>query len=73
MSDHELLLDYLTVKAAYQPKAIPTRNAWTFFSKMTGIPQVWTLDEQQQPVPFAQADDRILSIHHSPKGDPRIL
>ncbi|MBP3040045.1 S9 family peptidase [Bacillaceae bacterium Marseille-Q3522] len=66
-------MDYLTVKSAYQSQAIPGKNKFTFVSKLTGIPQVWTLDGQQQPVLYIEADDRIVTIYHSPQGDKTVI
>lgn len=67
------LLSYLTVKSAYQSQAIPNKNKFTFISKLTGLPQVWTLDENQQTVRFGQFEDRVLGVHHSPQGDQTVI
>lgn len=60
------------MKSAYQSQAIPGKNTFTFVSKLTGIPQVWTLDENQKPVQFIQAPDRTLSVFHSPDGNKTV-
>lgn len=68
MSDVPILMEYLTVPSAYKPGVIPGRNAWTFLSRVGGIPQMWALDEQQTPFLFMEAEDRILSVFYHPQG-----
>lgn len=73
MSKTNDLLAYLTVNTAYQSQAIPTKNTFTFISKLTGIPQVWTLDENKKPVQFATFNDRVMGIQHAPQGDKAVI
>lgn len=73
LNQEEELLEYLTVKSAYQCKAIPGRNKFTFLSKLTGIPQIWTMDDNQQPVRYVELDDRPISVHHSPIGGYSVI
>ncbi|WP_243292225.1 S9 family peptidase [Bacillus sp. FJAT-47783] len=69
----EELLAYLTVKSASKSEAIPTKNKFTFISNITGLPQVWTMNEEQEPVEYVHFEDRIMSVHHSPKGDKTVV
>ncbi|SIT74176.1 prolyl oligopeptidase family serine peptidase [Edaphobacillus lindanitolerans] len=73
MTEEELLLEYLTVNSAYEPQAIPETERFTFISKITGIPQVWTLGENGEPAPFAEMPDRVLSVFHSPDGQRTVI
>lgn len=66
-------MHFLTVTPAYSPKKIPGKNRFTFITKITGIPQIWTLDENQNPVPFVQTDDRVLYAAHSSLGDRTVI
>lgn len=68
MNTDEKLLAYLTAKSAYQSKAISKEQGFTFISKITGIPQIWTLNGRGEPVQFAELEDRVLSVFHSPNG-----
>src|SRR5699024_12288247 len=49
MTPEEKLNTYLQAQSAYDSKAIPGKNAFTFLSKKTGMPQVWTLDAMGKP------------------------
>lgn len=69
MINQEELLEYLQVNAAFKSQAIPNKGTFTFVSKITGIPQIWTLDENKEPVQYIKTEDRPLSIHHSPNGE----
>jgi dipeptidyl aminopeptidase/acylaminoacyl peptidase len=71
--NEEELLEYLKVKSAYQSQGIPGTDKFTFISKLTGIPQVYTLNETQEPVPYVELSDRPLTIHHSPNGRKSII
>jgi dipeptidyl aminopeptidase/acylaminoacyl peptidase len=71
--NEEELLEYLKVKSAYQSQAVPGTDKFTFISKLTGIPQVYTLNEAQQPIPYVKLSDRPLSIHHSPNGCKSVI
>ncbi|WP_052455700.1 S9 family peptidase [Bhargavaea cecembensis] len=73
MQEEELLLEYLTVNSADEPQAIPQHETFTFISKITGIPQVWTLGEEGEPVRFAETPDRVLSVFHSPDGQRTVI
>ncbi|MFB5674369.1 S9 family peptidase [Paenibacillus terreus] len=73
MNEEEILLQYLTVKSAYACSAIPGTGKWTFLSKMSGIPEAWTLDEEQNPILFVRAEDRILSLLHAPDGKRAVV
>jgi dipeptidyl aminopeptidase/acylaminoacyl peptidase len=72
MNEKELLA-YLEVKSAYQSQSIPGKNRFTFISKLTGIPQVWTLDEDKKPIQYVNLPDRTLSIAHSPNGQMALI
>ena len=51
MTDEEkVLLDFLKVNSAYEAKVIPGTSTFTFMTKLTGIPQVWKLDEEGEAV-----------------------
>ncbi|WP_339251571.1 S9 family peptidase [Sporosarcina sp. FSL W8-0480] len=74
MSDEEkVLLDFLKVNSAYEAKVIPGTGTFTFLSKLTGIPQVWTLDPSGEPIQFIETHDRVLSVYHSPTGDRTVV
>ena len=69
MTDEEkVLLDFLKVNSAYEAKVVPGTSTFTFMTKLTGIPQVWKLDEEGEPFQFIEMHDRVLSVHHSPTG-----
>lgn len=67
------LISYLTVNSAYQSKAISGSENFTFISKITGIPQVWTLDHNGKPVQYIKTEDRVLDVCHSPEGDQVVV
>ena len=69
----EILLDYLEVSSAYQSQAIPSSDKFTFFSKLTGIPQVWTLGTNGEPEQFIETNDRVMSVFHSPTGEHTVV
>lgn len=74
MTDEEkLLLDFLKVNSAYDAKVIQGTETFTFLSKLTGIPQVWKLDEDGVPFQFIDTHDRVMSVHHSPTGDRTVV
>lgn len=73
MKEQEELLAYLNVVAAEQSKAIPNKDSFTFISKITGIPQLWTIDEHGEPKQFATFEDRVMSAHHSPTGEQIVV
>ncbi|WOV88125.1 S9 family peptidase [Sporosarcina oncorhynchi] len=73
MNVQDELIDYLTVNAAYEPAAIPTTRAFTFLTKLTGMPQLWTLDEKDEPVQLLHTHDRVLSVFHSPDGNKTVI
>lgn len=73
MTKEQELLDYLNVVTAEQSAAIPKTNQFTFISKITGLPQLWTLDERAEPKQFAEFEDRVMSAHHSPTGERTIV
>ncbi|WP_423801868.1 S9 family peptidase [Neobacillus sp. SAB-20_R2A] len=62
------LISFLTVNSAYQSKVIPGSERFTFISKITGLPQVWTLDSTQVPVRYIETEDRVIDVCHSPAG-----
>lgn len=72
-TNDEILLDYLKVSPAYQSQAIPGSEKFTFVSKLTGIPQVWTLGADGDPEKFVETQDRVMSIFHSPTGDKTVI
>lgn len=73
MTPEEKLKVYLQAQSAYDSKAIPGKNAFTFISKRTGMPQAWTLNEKQEPVLFGAFQDRVMSVHHAPGGDKTVI
>ena len=74
MTDEEkVLLDFLKVNSAYEAKVVPGTSTFTFMTKLTGIPQVWKLDEEGKPFQFIEMHDRVLSVHHSPTGDRTVV
>lgn len=73
MINQDELLEYLKVNTAYKSQAIPGNDGFTFISKRTGMPQIWTLDEQQNPVQYVKTKDRPLSIHHSQNGEMTVI
>lgn len=73
MPNEGKLLAYLNATSAYSSQAIPTKNKFTFISKMTGIPQVWTLNDKHEPVRFGHFEDRVMSVHPSPQGDQTVV
>lgn len=73
MEEHEELLAYLNVVSAEQSQAIPGGETFTFITKLTGIPQLFTLDQHGEPVQFTEFEDRVMSAHHSPVGDKTVI
>lgn len=73
MQKEDQLLAYLNAKSAYQSKTIPTKNKFTFLSKLTGMPQVWTLGEDEKPIQYGRLQDRVVSVHHSQDGDRSVI
>lgn len=74
MTDEEkVLLDFLKVNSAYEAKVVPGTSTFTFLTKLTGIPQVWKLDENGEPFQFIEMHDRVLDVHHSPTGDRTVV
>src|SRR5699024_9480042 len=73
MTPEEKLKVYLQAQSAYDSKAIPGKNAFTFISKRRGMPQAWTLNEKQEPVLFGAFQDRVMSVHHAPGGDKTVI
>jgi dipeptidyl aminopeptidase/acylaminoacyl peptidase len=71
--DYQDYMHYLTVTAAYSPKRIPGKTQLTFLTKITGLPQLWTLNERRQPVPYVETIDRVLYYAHSPLGDRTVI
>ncbi len=73
MMNQQLLQDFLRVPSAYKSQTIPGTGSFTFISNKTGLPQIWTLDDGQNPVLFTSMEDRTLSIFHSPNGKKTII
>lgn len=73
MKESEKLLNYLTVPSVQQAEVIPTKNQFTFIAKMDKLPQAWTLDHNDQPIPFGTFSDRVMSVYHSPQGDKAVI
>ncbi|HLR15631.1 MAG TPA: S9 family peptidase [Bacillota bacterium] len=73
MTEEEELLAYLNVVAAENSKAIPGKDTFTFISKLTGIPQVFTLDAHGKPKQVVEFDDRVMSAYHSPDGSQTVI
>ncbi|MEZ7172838.1 alpha/beta fold hydrolase [Sporosarcina sp. OR05] len=69
----DILLDLLTVHSAYDVQAIQRTGDFTFLSKLSGLPQVWKLDENDEPIQFIHAHDRVQSVYHSPSGDRTVV
>lgn len=73
MTPEEKLEIYLKATSAYDANAIPGENNFTFISKQTGIPQVWTLNGDEEPVLYRFFEDRVMSVHHAPDGGRTIV
>lgn len=73
MSEDAQLLAYLNVRMAYQSKVIPNSETITFISDVTGLPQVWTLDEAGKPQPYGELDDDVMNYYHSPDGTKTVV
>lgn len=67
------LLDFLKVHTAYQCRVIPNQNKFTFISKKSGFPEVWTLDENMRSVRYGHYHDRVLDVYHSPSGTRSVI
>lgn len=67
MEPTEKLLAFLRVDSAYQPQAVPGRRSFTFLSKRTGIPQLWTWTEAGADMAI-NLPDRVMEVSHSPSG-----
>lgn len=73
MNEEEELLAYLHVVAAEQTQAIPGGKSFTFISKLTGIPQVFTLDGHGKPKQLVELKDRVMNVFHSPTGEQTVV
>lgn len=67
------IVTYMNVNGAYQPKVIPKSSTFTFLSKRSGMPQVWTLDDDQKPVQYVEFDDTVTNISHAPNGKMSVV
>ncbi|WP_368653843.1 alpha/beta fold hydrolase [Ornithinibacillus sp. 4-3] len=67
------ILAYMNLNTAYRPRAIPKSGRFTFLSKVSGMPQVWTLDKDNKPIPYAEFDDTVIGVYHSPNGDMSVV
>lgn len=69
-----MIMDYLQVKSAYQLKVVPKTNELTFLTKLTGIAQVWSWDEQTASVrQVTSLPDRVVEFAHSPCGTKTVV
>ncbi|MGM0711506.1 S9 family peptidase [Brevibacillus parabrevis] len=69
-----MIMDYLQVKSAYQLKVVPKTNELTFLTKLTGIAQVWSWDEQTASVrQVTSLPDRVVQFAHSPCGTKTVV
>lgn len=73
MDEEQELLAYLNVVAAVDSQAIPGKDSFTFISKLTGIPQAFTLDQHGEPTQFAEFEDRVMRVFHSPNGKQTVI
>lgn len=73
MTPMEKLEVYLQATSAYDARTIPGKDAFTFISKQTGLPQVWTLNGDGEPVLYRFFDDRVISVHHAPNGEKSVV
>ncbi|TWT14552.1 S9 family peptidase [Planomicrobium sp. CPCC 101079] len=67
------LQTYLNVTGASEPRAIPGKQAFTFLSKKTGLPQVWKWQGEGRIEQVTDLPDRVLEVHHSPAGNKTIV
>lgn len=67
------LFDFLKVHTAYQSRVIPNQNKFTFISKKSGFPEVWTLDENMKPIRYGNYHDRVLDVYHAPNGNKTVI
>lgn len=73
-NQNELLEAYLNVDEAFDPVVIPGQHSFTFISKKTRLPHVWKWDSGTKEVhQYTDLPDRILSVHHSHRGDKTIV
>lgn len=71
--DETALLEYLTAKGAYNPQKIGGSDEFTFLANLTGRPQAWTLNKQNEVEAFTTMSDRVLEVYHSPSGKKSII
>jgi Tol biopolymer transport system component len=70
----EKWIAYSCMNKAYGSMAIPNQNKFTFISRATGIPQVWTWNEANATAEsFTLLPDCVLDVCHSPSGSYTIL
>ncbi len=73
MIESKDLLKYIEVPSAYQSKAIPNGDGFTFISNVNGIPHVWKADLNEETALWGEYPDRVLDVYHSPKGDQAVI
>lgn len=73
MNNQNILDDFLNVPSAFKSQVIPGKGTFTFVSNLTGLPQVWTLDQEEKPVPYVSMEERTLGIYHAPNGKMTII
>ena len=69
----EKIRAYMDLDMAYGSKVIPKKQTITFFSRKSGMPQVWKLDENHKPVLYIESEDTIINVFYSPQGDKAII
>lgn len=66
-------IEYYPLKSAYNPRVVPTKNTFTFISRLNGMPQVWTMNQENEPELLSEIEGNILSHFHSPTGEQTIV
>src|SRR5699024_6693823 len=73
MTPEEKLKVYLQAQSAYDSKAIPGKNGFTFISKRKGMPQARKLNENKDPCLFGSFVASVMRIHHAPDGYKTVI
>lgn len=64
---------YMNIQSVSKPKLIPKKKKITFTSRLSGIPQIWMLDELNKPVQYTFFNHTVRNIYHSPNGEYSIV
>lgn len=67
------LTAYMNLKSASKPKVIPKKWKITFTSRLSGIPQIWTIDDNNEPIQYTFFNHTVRNIYHSPNGNYSIV